>query len=556
MASLKDLLNSGKYGHLKTNNISTQSDILNEYLNAQSNNLTNNSIQNSIQITNKLSENTKQQPPGTQNNVSSVEVKNYLMEVIQKTFEKNGMLKYFYNQLFNKQYMPDINGFTLIYMVPPHLSGFVKTDPITQQSGFFRDISKMSVFLALDASPPSSSVSYEEISGSSTSVVYASETKVSKQVSVSYIDNINLSMYSLHKIWIDYIRVLQIGEMEPDESYLSGDFAELDYVATVYFIRFKPTIVNGDFFKNITFLGKAVGLFPIDLPDKEILGRRDSNELTLVPINYACSEYRQYTINEAANPTNSNFFWVLYDFISDVKDLYGIETDIVVPQMDDPHNQLNTEIKLTEAIKKETTPTGTNTDGSQATSSNPDNETPITPPPSTSIQPGFPTGMDLKPTFGVNSPYKGESGDYAGTFSPVEAMAQQAKAEGYRITARKENGHSTNSTHNTANKTAYAIDIGLGDKTKEQSDALAVKMLRQMTGDPNLQLNSGSQFEGNNASNGKYYSTIKTGENGKKYEYTMFYSGKNQSACKNDNLHQCHIHFHVKTPPYIQKAET
>jgi len=245
--------------------------------------------------------------------------KRFLQDIINEVFQNEPILKTFYNILYSPKFQPDINGYTLIFLIPPHLSGYME-DPRKSMSGLFFDVSKMSVFLAVDMTPPNISVEYDETTGSSTSVVYASELRVSKQTTVSYIDDSNLSVFSYHKIWADYIRDVTHGSVEPSDEYLKDDFVELDYVGSIYCIRFRPSI--GDKLENnILYIGKAVGVFPISLPDKEVIGTRQSNELTIVPISYMCSEYRQYVYNEDANPIH-NHSWVLEDFKADVETMY------------------------------------------------------------------------------------------------------------------------------------------------------------------------------------------------------------------------------------------
>jgi len=318
--SLLDTLTSGaEFGSMITNNISSIYDVIDI---SQQNIKSSSIIPVNLSSTINSKQSAKSSAPQSfmpSDSSSPQQSASILNEIVSKTFQKNGMLKYFYNKLYSQSFTPDINGYTLVYLIPPHLSGYTSEKTLI-------DISKISCFLAIDATPPDSSVSYQEVTGTSTSVIYATETKVGKSTSVSYIDDHTLSMYGMHKIWLDYIRDLMIGSIEPDESYISDDFAELDYVGTLYYVRFRISDMDGDFFKNIVFIGKAVGVFPINMPDKEILGKRDSNELTIVPINYVCSEYRQYTLQDELSPSNKNFKWVLEDFVADTKDLYSIST--------------------------------------------------------------------------------------------------------------------------------------------------------------------------------------------------------------------------------------
>ena len=104
----------------------------------------------------------------------------------------------------------------------------------------------------------------------------------------------------------------------PDEKYITPgfpEFGQIDYETSAFIIKFKPvqgTSVPGD----IVYIGKATGIFPINSPDKEVIGRRDSPELVTTTYNYPCANYRQWT---AGTPNTDLDYYLVDEFIKDIQ---------------------------------------------------------------------------------------------------------------------------------------------------------------------------------------------------------------------------------------------
>jgi hypothetical protein len=234
-----------------------------------------------------------------------------LLKTLEETLNTNPYIRYIYRQLLNKSFHPAVNGYCLMYMVPPALSG------MSDVSEYINSIGKMVPFFGVDATPPNININVSQTRTISGNFIYATGAEPQGQISINYIDNSDLQIYNLHKIWIDYIRHCVLGDIKPTSEYMPDnkhdEFIYLDYAASIYIIQFKPTIDN-----NITFISKAVGVFPTSLPDKEIIGRRDSNELVMLPISYECCQYRQYIINSK----NNEFKWIYDEFIGLFEEYY------------------------------------------------------------------------------------------------------------------------------------------------------------------------------------------------------------------------------------------
>ena len=71
---------------------------------------------------------------------------------------------------------------------------------------------------------------------------------------------------------------------------------------------------------DIVYVGKATGIFPLNVPDKEIIGRRDSPELVTLTYNYPCAAYKQWS---AGTPSVDFDAYLLDEFLQDVASFYS-----------------------------------------------------------------------------------------------------------------------------------------------------------------------------------------------------------------------------------------
>jgi len=219
-----------------------------------------------------------------------------LVDLLNSTLSNNNVLNYFNQILYNsvvdnEEFSPDINGYTMIFLIPPYLSGYGVSDNDEK----LIKTSKMSCFLAIDFTPPSIQVTASEIMARTGNLPYGIEVISSGQMNITYLESNSLRIFSLHKSWITYIEDVTRGLVEPDSQFINDEECILDYATSAYVIRFKPT--RSFEWGDIIYVGKAIGIFPLNMPDKEIIGRRDSHEITTLPITYTCTLYRQQVIN-------------------------------------------------------------------------------------------------------------------------------------------------------------------------------------------------------------------------------------------------------------------
>lgn len=192
-------------------------------------------------------------------------------------------VNYFNSQLY-EHFNPDINGYTMAFMVPPPLKS------IKKQQSYIDHFQKLVCFSAVDFSPPQRQVESETTSARTGGVPYATDMEPSQQCNVSFIETHNLDIYNFHSAWVQYIHDLIEGFVEPSDEYLDYDsekYGGLDYAGSLFVAKFDPSLTS------IKYLGKATGIFPQGLPNNELLGQRSSNELTTLPFTYKCAFFEE-----------------------------------------------------------------------------------------------------------------------------------------------------------------------------------------------------------------------------------------------------------------------
>jgi hypothetical protein len=235
-----------------------------------------------------------------------------LQSYLDSGLEPSSVFADFITKARNSRFSPDVNGYTLIYMIPPNLGG---TNDIlgyrNSTGGNLLDISRQFPFLAVDFTPPETTVkSVEETSGASVSIPYTTGSSSGGQLSINYIEDSDLNVTNYHNIWVEYMKEVVYGDRQPHDSYIES--GELDYATSAYVLKFKPDM------KTLVYVGKVTGLFPLNIPSKEIIGNRQTNELSMVGCNYTCAMYSAYI----SGGVNS---WVLKNMKVDLNDHFGLQ---------------------------------------------------------------------------------------------------------------------------------------------------------------------------------------------------------------------------------------
>lgn len=87
------------------------------------------------------------------------------------------------------------------------------------------------------------------------------ESKTAGDFSISYVDDRDLHVFHIHKLWADYISNVYQGIFDPKENYMIDKI--LDYVANVYYIM---TAEDGE---TVIFWSKYYGVFPVSIPSSQ-----------------------------------------------------------------------------------------------------------------------------------------------------------------------------------------------------------------------------------------------------------------------------------------------
>jgi hypothetical protein len=247
---------------------------------------------------------------GSSDEITSNTVYPYLSTKINENSENSenklvsDLFKYFYNNFFSLNYEFDVNGYNLIFLYPPDFSGYKQLDLnqrqvqgvdtdlegsfvplryISPPEAFFRRFKDFMIF-AVEYDIPEHEIATSQITlANKSSIEFVSGFKTSGDLSVRYLDNSKLKMYNFHSRWVSYMKMIMRGDLDPADEYY--DTKEVDYMASMYFLKFKPNM------DHPIYIGKASGVFPKNLPVKELFGSRATNELLMYSINYFYSLY-------------------------------------------------------------------------------------------------------------------------------------------------------------------------------------------------------------------------------------------------------------------------
>lgn len=233
-----------------------------------------------------------------------------------------------YREYLFKKLNPNITGFNLIFMVPPHLSGieagnnfinnFANQNNLGNQNlnalQMYLETVPFLTFAASDYSMPTTQVVQGQINPRTGGAPYISDVISSEACNITYVDNNQCVVYLYHLLWLEYIRAIVGGgyfdqttgnwiAIKPNNQYIdesNPNYGTLDYACSIYVVKYMPNM------NDITYIGKAIGCVPVNLPSKELLGTKSVNDLALLPFDYVSGLYREYVAN---NNTN---YW-LYD---------------------------------------------------------------------------------------------------------------------------------------------------------------------------------------------------------------------------------------------------
>lgn len=96
--------------------------------------------------------------------------------------------------------------------------------------------------------------------------------------SIKYLDDRKLSIYKLHKAWVDYIHLVTQGKIEAKKQYIVR--REIDYAVSAYFFLCAENGID------ILFWAKYTGMFPINVPNSTFSWQKGNFNKPEIAIEY------------------------------------------------------------------------------------------------------------------------------------------------------------------------------------------------------------------------------------------------------------------------------
>ena len=231
-------------------------------------------------------------------------VKKYDVDVpevntILETWHKRVTLDYKHDQNFS----PHVNGFYMIFMIHgPWYSSYMSESQsynmsdkstsaglsvgavpldINSPNGYFN-------MLATDIDIPDITEEYISVSSRLRNSFIPNRNYFVSDFSISYIESTNLDVMRYHESWHKYMNLLRRGETSITNNQNSfqdgGYFIEIPYANAVWVAVFRP------FTTDIQMLVKLVGVMPVTMPLKQVVGNRSASKMTVLNISYKASD--------------------------------------------------------------------------------------------------------------------------------------------------------------------------------------------------------------------------------------------------------------------------
>lgn len=226
-----------------------------------------------------------------------------LYKYLKKSFKDeciSTFFKGFYKFFYENGYDYDINGFSLVFFMPPHLSGFPgwPTPEVLIAPGSPGGIMSYLDFITfgLEVTLPDVGVEKSSLPTQASDLFeYPVHIHAGGEISLSYVDNAHLKLYTFHSDWVRYIYAVVYGLVSPQPQYLEEeDFDIIDYLGSLYILKFDSTM-----FRPV-MISKAVGIFPNAVPFKESIGPKGQHQVTISNVSYTCSYFYEEPIAEDA----------------------------------------------------------------------------------------------------------------------------------------------------------------------------------------------------------------------------------------------------------------
>ncbi len=216
----------------------------------------------------------------------------------------------------NDNFSPHINGFYMVFMqhgtwYDRYLRYVGDLNSETYQGGFNSEYSneyklsnpaaagplKASTtrnsfnMLATDIDVPDVTEEYISVSSRIRNSFVPSRSYFVSDFSISYIENVNLEVIRYHEAWFKYLELLKRGEIpmydnKEDCKRLNEKsiFLDMPFTNAVWVAVFHP------FTTDIQLLIKLMGVMPVTMPLKQIIGNRSQSKMTVLNLQYKAAD--------------------------------------------------------------------------------------------------------------------------------------------------------------------------------------------------------------------------------------------------------------------------
>ncbi len=200
-----------------------------------------------------------------------------------------------------KDFNPHVNGYYYIHMEHgtwlDKYNSFQKNNTSKTDANLF-NLPKVNVnkfkeiygTCATDIDIPQLNIDYDIVSGKAKIINYASKIHFAGDFTINYIDDADLTIFKYHAAWQKYIELVRKGydELAISPSII-GEKDESDIINVPYFNA--VYVVLFDQFSNIPQgIIKILGVSPVNLPIKQIIGDRTKSAISTMSQSYKSND--------------------------------------------------------------------------------------------------------------------------------------------------------------------------------------------------------------------------------------------------------------------------
>jgi hypothetical protein len=142
--------------------------------------------------------------------------------------------------------------------------------------------------LATDIDIPDITEEYTSVSSRLRNSFIPSRNYFVSDFNISYIESVNLDVIRYHEAWFKFMQLITRGEIPFSEEdcilHNSGYFLDMPFSNAVWVAVFKP------FTTEIQLLIKLIGVMPVTMPLKQVIGNRSQSKMTVLNISYKASD--------------------------------------------------------------------------------------------------------------------------------------------------------------------------------------------------------------------------------------------------------------------------